>query len=366
MWAESARRAVFVGVLLAVGSEVVAEPTLRAPAGYYRPAIIKKSTPVVCAAPPTPFTATLDFPSKYEGSDGSRDDLNAEAEAEYRALTLPITDTEKGVSSAVTNYMKSSSPSQLQCAIDWLSAWANASALEGVATTHTGRATRKWALASLSGAYLRLKFSTSAPLSIYVEQARIIEAWFARIGDKVAVEWPAQDPTRKINNHYYWAAWAMSATAVITNREDLFEKSLAIYHVFASQVDANGYLPNEVARGTKAASYQAYALLPITMVAALGKANGVNLSTENSGALVRLAERVRVTLLDPTTIEARAGAVQVLTDSERITSWMWLEPYCWTVECSADIRTELVARRPMSSTRLGGNLTAIYGETPTP
>jgi poly(beta-D-mannuronate) lyase len=361
MWAESAWCAVLAALLSVVGADAFAQAPLQAPLGYTRPVSVTNSKPISCAPPPAPFTETLDFPSKYEGSGETRDELNPEADAEYRARTLPITEMEKGVSGNVTSYMKSGNASQLQCVMDWLSSWATARALLGEATTHTGKSLRKWALGSLSGAYLRLKFSSSSPLSSYPDQARRIEAWFGDVADRVALEWSPQDPLRKINNHYYWAAWAMSATAVVTNRRDLFDKSLALYRVFAGQVDAEGYLPNELARGSKAASYHAYALLPIAMVVALGKANGVNLPAENAGALARFAERVRVTLNDPSSIAARAGAAQSLTESEIKSLWVWLEPYCWAVACGAELRKELVARRPMASTRLGGNLTAVYG-----
>ncbi|MGV8495410.1 alginate lyase family protein, partial [Pseudomonas aeruginosa] len=55
----------------------------------------------------------------------------------------------------------------LACALNWMSAWARAGALQSDDFNHTGKSMRKWALGSLSGAYMRLKFSSSRPLRMY-------------------------------------------------------------------------------------------------------------------------------------------------------------------------------------------------------
>src|SRR5262245_14699052 len=74
---------------------------LQPPAGYMAPVKVKPGHAEPCETAPAPFTATLDFPSKYEGSNSSRDQLNAAAEARYEDLTKPITTMEKGFTKAV-------------------------------------------------------------------------------------------------------------------------------------------------------------------------------------------------------------------------------------------------------------------------
>ena len=361
-----ARNLAVSALLIASAQGALAAEVLAPPAGYLGAVRFKKSSPAICAPAPTPFTGTLDFPSKYEGSGSTRDELNAEAQRAYEALTLPITEMEKGFGRLVTKFMDTGNPGQLDCAIAWLFAWAQAGALQGEATSHTGRSMRKWSLGSLSGAYLRLKFSSSAPLAKYPAQSARIEAWLGTVADLVVREWPPQDPLPKFNNHYYWAAWSLIATAVVTNRHDLLDRSVAIFRVFVGQVDEEGYLPNELARGSRAAEYHAYAMQPIAMIAAFGKANDINLAAEGDRALTRLAQKARLALEDPASFAQRAGAEQEPLPPDSSSRWVWLEPYCWTVTCSPTLQARLATLRPLAVTRLGGNLTAVFAVSATP
>lgn len=338
----------------------VSDAGLIPPGGYLAAARTKRGTTEPCEAPPAPFVATLDFPSKYAGSDATRDQLNPESDAEYKRLTEPITTMEKGFVKHVGRYMDTSNPAELDCAVQWIDGWAAASALEGVATTHTGKSLRKWALGSLSGAWLRLEFSSSTPLAGYAKQRARVQPWLGDVASRVAGEWLPEDPLGKINNHYYWAAWSLMATAVVTNRRELFAQSLRIYRVFAGQVDADGYLPNELTRASQAAGYHDYAMLPLAMIAAFAKANGIDLAGEGNGALTRFARRVQDALLDPTSFQAKTGVVQVAPDVNSKTNWSWVEPYCWTVQCPAALLARQTAMYPLGTTRLGGNLAAVF------
>jgi len=349
-----------LGVLLAFGAGMTATAALRPPAGYLAAVQTRPGTAEPCKQAPPPFTAELDFPSKYAGSGSSRDEINPAADAEFKRATQPITQMEKGFSASVTKYMHSGDPALLQCALGWLSDWAGARALEGNALNHTGKSLRKWSLASISSAYLRLKFSSSAPLKNYPAEAARAEAWMSDVADRVKREWPPDDPTAKINNHYYWAAWAMMATAVATNRRDLFDQATAIYRVFATQVDPEGYLPNELARSSRAAGYHIYAMLPLAMLAAFGKANGTDLEAQGDHALRRLAQRVQLAIDDPASFAAKVGAQQNIDSSDSKSAWTWLEPYCWTVNCTPQLQTRLTSQRPLAVTRLGGDLTAVF------
>ena len=342
--------------------------TLVPPSGYAHATIQKKSSSFDCANPPPPFSGKLDFPSKYEGSGKARNVVNDDANARYKAMTQPLTDMEKGVVKSVDKYASSGNPGAVKCAVDWLSAWASANALLGDAANHTGRSLRKWTLGTLSGAYLRLEFASGKPLAAYPQQTAAIEAWLGRIADRVVAEWPETDPIEKINNHYYWAAWSTMATSVVTNRRDLFDWSTAMYRIFAKQADADGYLPNELARETRALGYNNYAITPIAMIAAFGKANNIDLAAEGNGALKRVADRTLQGIADPHVFEAKTGKAQDLEgldQDQQDSKLAWLEPYCWTVGCDDATRQKVNSLRPMKNRRLGGNLTALFA-SPSP
>jgi poly(beta-D-mannuronate) lyase len=312
-----------------------------------------------CPSAPAPFTGELRFPSKYEGSDAARDDLNPQAYARYRKATEPINQMEKQVSAMVASYLHSGEAATLRCALDWLAAWARAGALERPTTDHTGKSVRKWALASLASSWVRLKFSPSKPLDAAPDQAGDIEAWLERLGKRVVDDWRDQ-PLEKVNNHEYWAAWAVMAAAVALDRRDWFDWSVAQYRIAARQVDRDGFLPNELKRDTRALAYHNYSLGPLAMIAAFARANGVDLVAENDRALDRLARRVLAGLDDPRAFEARTGKKQELAELKEASKFAWLEPYCWLNRGDAAAAKRAVALRPIKAYRLGGNLTDLF------
>lgn len=360
-------RRVALLLVLAVQATGVAEASVAVPPGYRQAATAARETPHGdCPAIPAPYTAVLDIPSKYEGSDTARATENPEANARYLAATKPISAMEKGYAALVRQYMRTGSPILLDCTMRWLNRWAEADALMNRAPTHTGRAVRKWALGSLAGSYLRIRHSAGNPLRDDLTRRRQIEAWFGRLADRVITEWPVTDPVEQFNNHYYWSAWSLMAAAAATDRRDLFDASLGYYRVFARQVDADGYLPAELARKTRALSYHAYALGPLAMIAAFAKANGVDVAAEGNGALTRLANRTFAGLEAPDGFAKRAGAAQDPASLGKRSQWAWLEPYCATVGCDATRQYARQLHGRQVNTRLGGDLTALYSEAKTP
>lgn len=334
------------------------------PPGYFEPAGASgksKGGAYICPEIPTPYTESLDFPSKYEGSGKSRDTLNEQADAEYKEKTTPINDFEKGVAKIVGAYMETGKPDALACALQWYDKWASAKALLGDAPNHTGRSVRKWTLASASGAWVKLKFSASKPLASQADEEKKVEDWLSQIGDKVKDEWDPNADAHILNNHFYWAAWAEMSTAVATNRRDLFDASVKIYNRFASQADRDGYLPNELNRKTRALGYHIFAVTPLSMIAAFAQANGVDLASKGDHALKRVAERTLQGFDNPKMFEDKAGAKQVLEGfDEQSSKLAWLEPYCSVEKCTGNAAQKLDQSRPFKNTRLGGDVTSVF------
>jgi poly(beta-D-mannuronate) lyase len=346
-------------VLLLAANVACAAPALVPPAGFLAAAGHSTKDAPACAEPPAPFTGPLTFPSKYRQDIAAKDVIDPQAEAEYNARILPIRTLEKTVSSTVATYIHSGRKESLDCALRWLDAWASAHALEGEAQTHTGKSMRKWALGSIASAYDRLKFSTSQPLHGQGERRARIESWLDRLGTLVLADWKDQ-PREDINNHQYWAAWAAMADAVALNRRDLFDWAVSVYRTAAQQVDAEGYLGNELKRETRALAYHNYALAPLTMIAAFARANGVDLVAENDRALQRLANRVLGGIDDTSAFEDKTGDEQLTEDLQSTSKFAWLEPYCSLVGCDAATARRVESMRPLKTYRLGGNLTELF------
>ena len=332
---------------------------LRPPQGYYAPVETRKGKPQACPVVPAPYTGTLKFTSKYEGSDQARATLNHKAEKAFRQQTADITRLEKDFNKLVMHYLRDGQPQQLACAMQWLSSWAEADALLSSEYNHTGKSMRKWALGSLAGAYLQLKFSESQPLAAYPQQVQVIESWFGKLADQAVNDW-SDLPLRKINNHSYWTAWSVMAAAVATDRRDLFDWSVEQFRVAAKQVDDNGFLPNEIKRKQRALAYHNYALPPLAMIASFAQANAVDLRTENREALRRLAERVIGGVDNASAFAAKAKQKQDMTDLRVDSKFSWLEPYCTVYRCSEKTLHWKESMQPFKTFRLGGDVTRVF------
>ncbi|WP_416422608.1 mannuronate-specific alginate lyase [Pseudomonas sp. App30] len=349
-----------LGLAIFAGHAQAAAP-LHPPQGYLAAVDKFKTSPndQGCPAMPQPYTQSLQFRSKYEGSDKTRSTFNATSDKAFRDATKDITSMERGISKQVMVYMRDGNPAQLDCALNWMVTWAQADALMSKDFNHTGKSMRKWALGSMASAYVRLKFSDSHPLATHQQQTQVIEAWFGRLADQVVSDWNNL-PLDHTNNHSYWAAWSVMAASVALDRRDLFDWSVKEYKIGASQVDADGFLPNELKRQQRALAYHNYALPPLAMIASFAQANGVDLRQENNGALKRLGDKVLAGVKDPDIFEAKNGKDQDMTDLKVDSKFAWLEPWCSLYSCPPDALERKHEGQPFKTFRLGGDLTKVY------
>lgn len=348
-------------LLLVAVSAAQAADKLVPPPGFAKPprAELKHPAHFICPAFPAPFTGELRFSSKYEGSDTARATLNPEAEQQFHQQTAAITQLEKQVSQLVMGYQRDGSPARVSCLVDGLMRWAQADALTSTTTNHTGRSMRKWALATLSSAWLQLQFSPSNPLAAMRTQSEQIENWLGKLANLTVSDWDNL-PLARTNNHSYWAAWAIMATSVVTNRQDLFQHALTMYRTGAGQVDSEGFLPNELRRRQRAFSYHNYAVQPLVMIALFARSNHVEVMDENHAALARLATRVITGFDSDDAFNQKAGVSQDLAFTRQDSSYAWLEGWCVLTQCDTARVSLLQKRRPLHNTRLGGDLTRLF------
>ncbi len=85
-----------------LASQVSQAADLVPPPGYYAAVGERKGSAGSCPAVPPPYTGSLVFTSKYEGSDSARATLNVKAEKTFRSQIKDITDMERGATKLVT------------------------------------------------------------------------------------------------------------------------------------------------------------------------------------------------------------------------------------------------------------------------
>jgi poly(beta-D-mannuronate) lyase len=225
-----------------------------------------------------------------------------------------------------------------------------------------GQSVRKWALATMAISYLKLTQTNSTPpmpTRLSSISKSIIENWLVMVAEDVRKHY-SHRPIEKVNNHDYWAAWAVMATAVISNREDLFNWSLEKFHLGISQIDDQGYLPNELKRETRALSYHNFALQPLVWMAVFSEVNDRGLNDSQFRALSKLATSTISGLRDPAIFSDLTGYEQYVDGLDTSYSLAWIEVWASTFPELNRMSENLVRLRPMKSTRLGGNVSLLF------
>ncbi|UZE96304.1 mannuronate-specific alginate lyase [Alkalimarinus alittae] len=361
LWISTAMMALTLGSYAA--TKLDTDTMLKAPNGYYLPVTEGKgkdeNSRYTCEMPPTPYTGPLQFTSKYEGSDSSRDELSADAESRYQEATSDITHLEKSSVQLAEDYLQGKPGiASRHCLISWLETWAQAGALLSDDHNHTGKSVRKWALGTVASSYFLVKAPENAP-EIEAKKRKTIEDWLAQVAQKVVIDW-SNRPESKRNNHDYWAAWSVMITSVVLNRQDLFDWANNGLSEGLAQVDSEGFLPNELKRSTRALSYHNYAIQPLVMLSAFSEANHNELKTSERLALIKLVTLTVKSLANPAPFEQKTGEAQVTDGLLTSYALSWMEPYVKYFPESELFSPYFEALRPMKTTRLGGNLTRIF------
>ncbi|MCK7551378.1 alginate lyase family protein [Marinobacter goseongensis] len=335
---------------------------LRAPVGYYQGPAEKDGGDYDCERV-EPHEGSLSLTSKYRGSDNARNELNKDAYEEYKQATRNVRRFEKVVVAAADDYqIDGDGPAALDCVMDNLDAWAQADALLTDDINHVGQAVRKWALAASANAYTRMLASAPAE-ALDLRRTGRIETWFRKLSDGVRGYYTDREP-RKVNNHDYWAAWAVQSSAVATQDCGDWNWSMAKFDEAMGQINRDGYLPKELSRETRALEYMNYAMQPLTMIAVLAEVNGVSVYDRYSDVFAPMVRNVISGLEDPQRIRAITGHEQEVDGLYEAWSLAWMEPWQATWGAMEGIPEFLDELRPMKSTRLGGDISYLYRINP--
>lgn len=221
---------------------------------------------VLCCGPawsacgPVP-QAVQDIDANSYYSDSRRSVVDPERKARNEAAVKPVNDYLDGVARAADAFQRGGDAQDARCALGWLDGWAGQAALLGVMSTEQSFYTRKWTLAGLALSYARVR-AAAAP----AQRARI-DAWLLRLADATIRHSDAHKGVR--NNHYYWEGLAVSATGAVTGDARCLAWGRKVFDHAMGQVQADGSLPLEMARGRKALSYHLYAAAPLAMMASI-------------------------------------------------------------------------------------------------
>lgn len=234
-----------------------------------------------CPFPPPPVQ-NLELTRFYTDSAGAKTDpalLDL-----HKDETAPVRDYLKTVTGEADASFLQQTDSlgvyRAKCALEWLEVWARGDALLGQIVNKQAAAERRWTLAGAALAYLKVKPSATP------EQAQVIQDWLSKLAHAAQDDF-ARDGS-KHNNHWYWLGLDLAATSRATGNDAMWQQARGIMLDAANAIAANGSLPLELARQSRALHYHAFALMPLTAMAELARSRGEDWYTFNDGALDRL------------------------------------------------------------------------------
>lgn len=308
-----------------------------------------------------PYINSMNFISRYEGSDSSRSQINEEANQAYIEQVKTITKFESKVVRSIDSYIETGDINELNCVIGLLYSWAENQALLTHDRNVTGAAVRKWALSSIASAYMRLKFSISNPLIQHKDKVEAIEDWYLKLANRVRLEDAELNYYSRVNNHAAWAANAVMVVAVILNNRDLYNSSVSIFKSITRTIDNKGMLPSELVRDSKALQYHAFTMLPLFSMAAIMKENSYYFSRNEIISIKSLSAIVFDDLyLNKQSIANVTGKEQNINNISINTKSSWLPPYCYIQACNKAMLQRVNDVSSIKTTRLGGPVNSFY------
>lgn len=243
---------------------------------------VKNYPEIKCEDVESPYTAELNFVSKYAGGGPEKDEINKKALRIYTESVSTIRSFEKVTVKNANKYLLTGNPSYRDCVVRWVNAWARKEALLDTKANRTGKFVRKWALGSISLAVLQITQDG-------VGLGDSVAEWIDKLSSQVIDDFDQRSDKRH-NNHDYWAAWSVFLSSLYLKDKAKYNWAINEWEFAISNIDS-GYLPRELKRETRALEYHNYALQPLYFIADFACELG-NKDLINQPQLHKLIDRV--------------------------------------------------------------------------
>lgn len=311
-----------VAVLTLASLPLLAVEPLRSPWDGH--AVVATSAPYPCPAVArlTPDLITDGF---YRTDDPTHSIVDPARQAAYNASSGPVKDEGMAVVAAADAYRRTGSSAAAACVVTHVTGLAQQNSLAGRMSSQQAYYVQGWVVGAIAIAYLKVR--EAAPLP--ADQAKMVGDWMHRVGRQTVHFYDDHHGKNgdNGNNHLYWAGVELAAIGVVANRRDDFDWGLATYDNGVRQIRADGTLPLEMARGSKALHYHLYALAPLVLLAEFGEANGMDLYAHSNGAIHRLVKVSVGGLGDPAVFAKGTGVKQEVPKVPSGDQIGWAPPY---------------------------------------
>jgi poly(beta-D-mannuronate) lyase len=214
------------------------------------------------------------------------------------------------------------------CVLKMLLLQAHAEAMTGSMSSNQAYYVQGWSVGALSVTWLKVRGAEPGT----AEERALVTNWLQRVAGSTKDYFTARalkNTSDGVNNHFYWAGFAVMAAGVAADNREYFDWGVSTYDVALSQIQPDGTLPLEMARGQKALHYHLFALAPLVTMAEFGAANGIDLYGRDKDALSRLIVRSVAGLADNQYFATKAGVAQDTPAKGKLSGGdiLWLKPY---------------------------------------
>ena len=317
--------------------------------------------PFVCAPAPKPVLG-LSIGSRYEKGSATRSEISEQSNQDVDRALKPVEEfiTDLSKMANVAYLEKPNAVANADCVMDWLHTWAEADALNELDSLNARLAVSP-RLAGMALAYLQAETVAG------VDEARdkTIIAWFDQRAKTVMTFFEQEaGPLASTNNLRAWAALATAAIGRITGDEPTLLWSRESYKILVCGAEESGALPAEMERGERALHYQLHALAPLVVAIGLIDPDGTADEELCRAKLEQIADFTLAGVKDPQTVADLVGKDQVFSGDDETQpadyQLAWAEAYLKRY-ANSELEELIEPLRPLTYSKLGGDLTAIYG-----
>lgn len=312
-----------LSLLFAVGVPALFAAPLRSPWDGKHVAVTEAAYSCPAIAHIAPDLVTDGF---YRLDDPTHSIIDPVRQEAYRKSSDGVKNVGLAIVAAADDYRDTGSRSAAQCAMTQILTLAQEHALAGKMSSNQAYYVQGWVAGAIAIAYLKIREAGLAT----PQQTEVIANWMQSVGEQTKQYYDAHKKAGhgdSRNNHLYWAGVELAAIGVAANDRKDFDWAMAAYDNGVDQIQPDGALPLEMARGGRALHYHLYALAPLVLLAEFGEANHLDLYAHANGAIHRLVNFSVAGVQDPAPFVKATGVQQELPKTRSGDQIGWAPPY---------------------------------------
>lgn len=262
----------------------------------------------------------------YRLDDPTHSIIDPERQEAYRKSSDPVKAVGMEVVKAADDYRTSGSRSAARCAAAEIVTLAQDHSLAGKMSSNQAYYVQGWVVGAVAIAYLKIRDTGF----VTPQQNETVASWMQSVGEQTIGYYESHERVGhgdSQNNHLYWAGVELAAIGVAANNRKDFDWAMATYDNGVNQIQPDGALPLEMARGARALHYHLYALAPLVLLAEFGEANHLDLYAHAGGAIHRLVNFSVAGLQDPAPFVKATGVQQEVPKVVTGDQIGWAPPY---------------------------------------